>query len=74
MVHCQGQITDVPPEVESLQLEAGANLVEEHAGATILLMRTVSGALVAHRQLFQGFIANQNWVRREWSFHGYAQC
>ena len=65
------QITQVPPEVESLELEAGGALVEEHVAATILFMRTVSGALAACRQVYEGTIANDKAMRREWSIHGY---
>jgi hypothetical protein len=63
-------MTTVPPDLESLELEAGATLVEQHMLATLLFMRTVSGALVAYRQLYNEAVANHNGLAREWSLHG----
>jgi hypothetical protein len=66
----QWETTELPMELESLEFEAGATLVEDER-TTMLFMRTVSGSLVGYRQIFNGSISNQNAIRREWSLHGH---
>ena len=69
----QWETSDVPAEVESLKLESAwsdATVVEDQATA-IVFIRTVSGGLVAFRQIYEGSIGNQNAIRREWSIHGH---